>query len=699
MPLLGVALVLLLFLPSPVSSCKEEEKTFLLGFLDGISQASGLRTSWQKDTNCCFWEGIRCNIDGTVMDISLVSMGLEGHISPSIGNLTGLLRLNLSGNSLSGALPPEILQSSSIVSLDVSFNKLNGEFHELPSTPDRKMKVINISSNLFTGHFPSTTLEGMKNLAALNMSNNSFTGKIPSTVCVDKPFLVMIDLSYNQFQGSIPPELGNCSVLRVLKAGHNQLIGTLPAELFNDTSLEHLSFPNNHLQGTLDPEHVVKLSKLVILDLGRNGLNGKIPDSIGQLKWLEELHLDYNNMSGELPSALSNCSNLTTFILKGNNFQGELTNVNFSTLSNLNILDFRKNRFIGSVPESLYSCSNLIALRLSYNNLHGQISSRINNLKSLKLLALSHNNFTDITNTLQILSSSTNLTLLIIGGNFKNEIMPDYDTFYGFKNLMGLSLNGCSLYGNLPKWLSKLKNLRALLLFNNQLSGPIPAWINSLNFLFYLDISNNSLHGDIPTALMEMPMLESANSDSIIFKLPLYMPPFLQYRTTSGFPKMLNLGNNKFTGVIPPQIGQLKALLTLNLSFNNLHGEIPQSIGNLTNLEVLDLSYNNLTGTIPSTLEMLHFLSELNISNNDLEGPIPTGGQFGTFPDSSFAGNPKLCSPTLVHRCSSANAAPAPSISAERYIDKVIFVIAFGMFFGVGVLYDQVVLSRYIYYG
>ncbi|CAO2044581.1 unnamed protein product [Urochloa humidicola] len=260
MPLLGVALVLLLFLPSPISSCKEEEKTFLLGFLDGISQASGLRTSWQKDTNCCFWEGIRCNIDGTVMDISLVSMGLEGHISPSIGNLTGLLRLNLSGNSLSGALPPEILRSSSIVSLDVSFNKLNGEFHELPSTPDRKMK------------------------------------------------------------GSIPPELGNCSVLRVLKAGHNQLIGTLPAELFNDTSLEHLSFPNNHLQGTLDPEHVVKLSKLVILDLGGNGLNGKFPDSIGQLKWLEELHLDYNNMSGELPSALSNCSNLTTFILKGNNF-------------------------------------------------------------------------------------------------------------------------------------------------------------------------------------------------------------------------------------------------------------------------------------------------------------------------------------------------------------------------------------------
>ena len=52
-PLLGVGLVLLLFLASPGSSCKEEEKTSLLEFLNGLSQASGLNSSWQNDTNCC----------------------------------------------------------------------------------------------------------------------------------------------------------------------------------------------------------------------------------------------------------------------------------------------------------------------------------------------------------------------------------------------------------------------------------------------------------------------------------------------------------------------------------------------------------------------------------------------------------------------------------------------------------------------
>ena len=254
-------------------------------------------------------------------------------------------------------------------------------------------------------------------------------------------------------------------------------------------------------------------------------------------------------------------------------------------------------------------------------------------------------------------------------------------------------------------WLSKLKLLQALLLNNNQLSGPIPAWINTLNFLFYIDMSNNSLTGDIPVALMEMPMLEQAKSDqnfldTSVFPFPLYLAPFLQYRTTNGFPRTINLGYNKLTGVIPPELGDLKGLLVLNLSINNLYGEIPESIGNLVNLQVLDLSYNNLTGAIPSTLEILHFLSKFNISNNDMVGPIPTGGQFSTFPDSSFVGNPKLCGPTLAHHCSSTDAAADPVVaSTEQHIDKVIFAIAFGIFFGLGVLHDQMVLYRYIYVG
>jgi len=158
---------------------------------------------------------------------------------------------------------------------------------------------------------------------------------------------------------------------------------------------------------------------------------------------------------------------------------------------------------------------------------------------------------------------------------------------------------------------------------------------------------------------------------------------------------VLNLAMNNFIGVIPKEVGQLKALLSLNLSSNKLSGEIPQPICTLMNLQVLDLSSNHLTGTIPATLNNLHFLSKFSISNNDLEGHIPIVGQLSTFPDSSFDGNPKLCGPMIVNHCSSTEAGPASIVSTKEIGTKVIFVIAFGAFFVVGVLYDQIVLARY----
>ncbi|PAN04057.2 hypothetical protein PAHAL_1G038300 [Panicum hallii] len=429
---------------------------------------------------------------------------------------------------------------------------------------------------------------------------------------------------------------------------------------------------------------MANIRDLTTLNLEGNKFTGNIPDSIGQLKRLEELHLDNNNMSEELPSSLENCTNLRTIDLKSNNFSGDLVKVNFSTLYNLKTLDLLYNNFTGTVPESIYSCRNLTALRLSGNNLQGQLSPRIGNLKALTFLSIGRNNFTNITNTLQILKSCANLTTLLIGSNFKGEILPQDDTFNGFENIQVLDIEKCLLSGNIPLWISKLTNLEMLVLGGNRLSGLIPMWINTLNSLFYLDLSNNSLTGEIPTALMNMSMLASdataAHLDPRIFDLPVYGSPSRQYRILVAIPKMLDLSSNKLMGVIPPEIGQLKALISLNISFNNLTGPIPTSICNLTKLQVLDLSNNNLTGAIPSELENLHFLSTINISNNNLEGPIPTGGQFSTFQNSSFDGNPQLCGPMLGRRCSSADAPLVPTKGRNK---KAIFAIAFGVFFAV----------------
>jgi Leucine-rich repeat (LRR) protein len=684
LPFLGLALVLLISMASRTSSCTDQERGSLLQFLEGLSQDGGLATSWREGTDCCKWEGITCSPNRTVTNVLLASKRLEGRLSAALGVLTGLQYLDLSRNSLSGGLPLELVSSSSITVLDVSFNQLNGTLHELPSsTPARPLQVLNISSNLFAGQFPSSTWKAMEKLLTVNASNNSFAGQIPTNFCNTSPSFAVLDLCFNKFSGSIPQGLGDCSLLRELKAGYNNISGTLPDELFNATSLVHLSFPNNGLHGMLDSARIVNLRNLETLDLGGNQFSGKIPENIGQLKRLEEFHLGNNKMSGELPSALSNCTNLITIDLKRNNFSGELSNVNFSNLPNLRNLDLWSNNFTGTVPESIYSCRNLTALRLSRNNLHGQLSSSIGNLKYLSFLSLGNNYFTNITNALHILKRSKNLTTLLIGPNFREELMPEDDIIDGFENLQVLDIGHCQLSGKIPIWISRLTNLEMLFLNSNQLTGPISGWINSLSHLFFMDVSHNRLTGEIPLTLMEMPMLKSTDYathlDPSVFELPVYDGPSLQYRVATSFPTMLNLGHNYFTGVIPPQIGQLKMLVVLDFSFNKLSGQIPQSTCNLTNLQVLDLSSNHFTGAIPAALNSLNFLSAFNISNNDLEGPIPSGGQFNTFQNSSFDGNPKLCGPMLTHKCGPASIPPS---SPKHQDKKAVLAIAFGVFFG-----------------
>uniref|UniRef100_A0A8R7V727 Leucine-rich repeat-containing N-terminal plant-type domain-containing protein n=1 Tax=Triticum urartu TaxID=4572 RepID=A0A8R7V727_TRIUA len=660
MPFHGLAVVLLLLcFASPTSSCTEHEATTLSDFLGGLVPGSngGLNVSWVNGTDCCNWEGIVCSSDGIVTDVLLASKGLRGVISPSLANLTGLLHLNLSHNSLEGSLPVELFFSRSIVVLDVSFNRLGGHLQEIQSSSHGfPIKVLNISSNSFTGPFPSKTWKATKSLVALSASHNSFEGPISSSICINGPSFAMLDLSHNKFSGNISPGFGSCSMLRVLKVGHNNLTGPLPDGLFNATSLEHLSLANNGLQGVLDGSSIVKLSRLTVLDLGLTGLSGKMPDSVSQLRRLEELYLDNNNMSGELPSTLGNCSNLRYITIRNNSFIGDLSTVNF-TMLDLRIADFSMNLFTGPIPESIYSCSNLVALRLAYNNFHGHFSPRIGNLRSLSFFSITNNSFKNITNALQMLKSCKNLTSLLIGTNFKGETIPQDETIDVFENLQVLTIDDCSLVGKIPLWISKLAKLKMIDLSVNQLSGPIPSWIDELGFLFYLDISSNNLTGNIEIALTKLPMLlleeNVAKLDPKFLELPVFWTPSRQYRMVSAFPRILCLENNNFTGIIPPEIGQLKLLDGLNLSSNSLTGEIPQEICNLTNLQILDLSNNQLTGEIPSALSDLHFLSRFDVSNNKLEGEVPSGGQFDSFSNSSYSGNPKLCRPMIDNDCNS----------------------------------------------
>ena len=92
----------------------------------------------------------------------------------------------------------------------------------------------------------------------------------------------------------------------------------------------------------------------------------------------------------------------------------------------------------------------------------------------------------------------------------------------------------------------------------------------------------------------------------------------------SGRVQGLDLFDNRLTGEIPAELGNLASLRLLNLDYNGLAGEIPSELGKLANLESLSLAQNGLTGEIPSELDNLANLRELYLFETALTGEIPS---------------------------------------------------------------------------
>ena len=91
-----------------------------------------------------------------------------------------------------------------------------------------------------------------------------------------------------------------------------------------------------------------------------------------------------------------------------------------------------------------------------------------------------------------------------------------------------------------------------------------------------------------------------------------------------GYVTVWSLRDNRLSGELPPELGNLSRLRELSLRDNQLSGEIPPELGNLFNLEVLSLVRNRLSGPIPPGLGNLDVLKELSIWGNELHGEIPS---------------------------------------------------------------------------
>ncbi|RVW75955.1 putative LRR receptor-like serine/threonine-protein kinase [Vitis vinifera] len=574
-----------------------------------------LGSNWTETENFCNWVGVSCSRRRQrVTALSLRNMGLQGTISPYVGNLSFLVKFDLYNNSFHGHLIPEI-----------------GHL--------RRLVVLNMHRNLMEGAIP-TSLHQCQKLEVISLSTNKFTGVIPNWLS-SLPSLHTLFLGRNNFSGTIPASLGNNSKLQWLGLERNNLHGSIPNEIENLQNLKGIDLHANNLTALI-PLAIFNISSLQILSLSQNHLSGTLPPSFGLwLPNLEQLYLGINYFSGNIPLYISNCSQLKYIQLPLNQFSGPVP-TSLGQLEHLQELDLEINQLTSqsdslelSFLTSLTRCRSLEKLYISGNPLNGLLPVSIGNLSS------SLQDF--VTYSCQIkgpipkeIGSLRNLNQLDLSDNNMTGSIPS--TLKGMKSLQRLYLHGNQLEQRIPREICVLSNLGEMELQSNRLSGSIPSCIGNLSHLLILLLNSNSLSLSIPPSLSNLENLLSLNlsSNSLGGSLHGNMRVLKMLQR-------IDLSWNKFSGNLPTILGGFQSLSSLNLSHNSFWGPIPESFRELITLDYMDLSHNNISGPIPKSMVALSHLQYLNLSFNKLSGEIPSGGPFANFTAASFVENEALC--------------------------------------------------------
>ncbi|XP_057531014.1 receptor-like protein EIX1 [Amaranthus tricolor] len=330
------------------------------------------------------------------------------------------------------------------------------------------------------------------------------------------------------------------------------------------------------------------------------------------------------------------CNNQTGHIIEldlhGNGFlnfndydchlEGKLSD-SLGELKHLKYLDLSSNNFLDQpIPAIIGSLSYLEHLNLSCAHFAGEIPKQLGNLSHLTFLDLSYNLHL-YANSLQWLFHLTLLKDLDLSNTYLLETNDWFQAINSLPFLRTLHLDLCLLPSTIPtpfSFINSSSNLAIFSLANNFLNDSlIFEWSYSNCMLFtYLDLSYNQLKGRFSNAIgykRSLTYLDLSHNT-----LDRFIPRTIRNLKSLSY---LQLSDNSFSGPIPNEIGNLQSLIYLKLSNNLLSNSISDALHNLKSLAYLDLSHNSFSSSIPSFLGNMLSLTSLDISHNLLIGVIP----------------------------------------------------------------------------
>ncbi|CAN8267380.1 unnamed protein product [Cochlearia groenlandica] len=219
--------------------------------------------------------------------------------------------------------------------------------------------------------------------------------------------LSLVSLSHSSTVTSCP---NNVTDFRQLTRVFRYVSG-FNSSWFSDCSVTHIVLPSRNLNGTVSWNPLRNLTRLRVLDLSNNSLDGSIPTWLWSKPGLVSVNISRNRFGGSIRvipvnssvkelnlsfNRFTNAVNLTGFVnltsldLSHNNL-GVLP-LGLGSITGLNHLDISRCKINGSV-KPISGLKSLGYLDLSGNSMHGSFPVDFPNLNHLRFLNLSSNRF------------------------------------------------------------------------------------------------------------------------------------------------------------------------------------------------------------------------------------------------------------------------------------------------------------------